>query len=176
MIQQITPAARALTEVKILAKKRLKACHAGDAMALDKFAPLMNKQGFTQQDIQLKHCQSLLARELGFTDFNHCQRVLSGQAHIGEDLGTLFHSRRCDTLLNHWFSGFDEAQAFLQQSPQMVLLPYKKQFFVVNGPDYLDALGLKLSDPACIYSTWVGNETVPAYEAFALSLIRHKLT
>ena len=176
MIQQITPAPRALTEVKILAKKHLKACQAGDAVALDKFAPLMNKQGLTLQDIQLKHCQSLLARELGFTDFNHCQRVLSGQAQIGEDLGTLFHSRRCDSLLNHWFSGFDEAQAFLQQSPQMVLLPYKKQFFVVNGADYLDALGLKLSDPASIDCIWGGSETVVAYEAFALSLIRHKLT
>ncbi|MDH1470399.1 hypothetical protein [Shewanella sp. GD03713] len=176
MIQQITPAPRALTEVKILAKKHLKACQAGDAVALDKFAPLMNKQGLTLQDIQLKHCQSLLARELGFTDFNHCQRVLSGQAQIGEDLGTLFHSRRCDSLLNHWFSGFDEAQAFLQQSPQMVLLPYKKQFFVVNGADYLDALGLKLSNPASIYCISVGSETVAAYEAFSLSLIRHKLT
>ncbi|ABI39049.1 conserved hypothetical protein [Shewanella sp. MR-4] len=176
MIQQITPAPRALTEVKILAKKHLKACQAGDAVALDKLASLMNKQGLTQQDIQLKHCQSLLARELGFTDFNHCQRVLSGQAQIGEDLGTLFHSRRCDSLLNHWFSVFDEAQAFLQQSPQMVLLPYKKQFFVVNGADYLDALGLKLSDPASIDCIWVGSETVVAYEAFALSLIRHKLT
>ena len=176
MIQQITPAPRALTEVKILAKKHLKACQAGDAVALDKFAPLMTKQVLTQQNIQLKHCQSLLARELGFTDFNHFQRVLSGQAQIGEDLGTLFHSRRCDSLLNHWFSVFDEAQAFLQQSPQMVLLPYKKQFFVVNGADYLDALGLKLSDPASIDCIWVGSETVVAYEAFALSLIRHKLT
>lgn len=176
MIQQITPAPRALTEVKILAKKHLKACQTGDTVALDKLASLMNKHGLTLQDIQLKHCQSLLARELGFTDFNHCQRVLSGQAQIGEDLGTLFHSRRCDTLLNHWFSGFDEAQAFLQQSPQMVLLPYKKQFFVVNGADYLDALGLKLSNPASIDCIWVGSETVAAYEAFALSLIRHKLT
>ncbi|MFB2802259.1 hypothetical protein [Shewanella seohaensis] len=176
MIQQITPAPRVLTEVKILAKKHLKACQAGDAVALDKLAPLMTKQGLTQQNIQLKHCQSLLARELGFTDFNHCQRVLSGQAQIGEDLGTLFHSRRCDTLLNHWFCGFDEAQAFLKQSPQMVLLPYKNQFFVVNGADYLDALGLKLSDPASIDCIWVGSETVAAYEDFALSLIRHKLT
>ncbi len=176
MIQQITPAPRALTEVKILAKKRLKACQAGDAVALDKLASLMNKQGLTQQDIQLKHCQAVLARELGFTDFNHCQRVLSGQALIGEDLGTLFHNRRCDTLLNHWFSSFDEAQAFLKQAPEMVLLPYKKQFFVVNGSDYIDALGLVLNDPDCIYCTWLGSETVPGYEAFALSLIRHKLT
>ncbi|MFB2727191.1 hypothetical protein ACE02H_06940 [Shewanella mangrovisoli] len=176
MIQQITPAPRALTEVKILAKKHLKACQAGDDVALDKLASLMNKQGLTQQDIQLKHCQAVLARELGFTDFNHCQRVLSGQALIGEDLGTLFHNRRCDTLLNHWFSSFDEAQAFLKQAPQMVLLPYKKQFFVVNGPDYLDALGLVLNDPDCIYCTWMGSETVPAYETFALTLIRHKLT
>ncbi|MFV0594438.1 hypothetical protein [Shewanella sp.] len=176
MTQQITPAPRALTEVKILAKKHLKACQAGDIVALDKLASLMNKQDLTQQDIQLKHCQSLLARELGFTDFNHCQRVLSGQALIGEDLGTLFHNRRCDTLLNHWFSCFDEALAFLEQAPRMVLLPYKKQFFAVNGPDYLDALGLILNDPDCIYCTWVGSEAVPAYEAFALSLIRHKLT
>ena len=175
MIQHITPAPSALTEVKILAKKQLKTCQAGDTLALQKFASLMDKQGFDQNNIQLKHCQGILARELGFTDFNHCQRVLSGQAQIGEDLGALFHNRRCDTLLNHWFSRFDEAQFFLKQTPNMVLLPFKKQFFAVNGPDYIEALGLTLSDPECIYTCWVGAEDNAAFELFALALIKYKL-
>ncbi|MCH1931159.1 hypothetical protein L9G16_13305 [Shewanella sp. A25] len=174
----------ALLEVKFHAKKLLKSCLANDPESLAKVGAYCKKVGIEPSELQLKHCQLLLSRQIGFNDFNHCQRVLTASTSdkmsndnfdegLGEklclDLGGLFHFRRCDTLLNHWFTDLTEAQAFSATDPKLLLLPFKRQFFVVNRDDYLGLLeiqGLTAEPPS-------NNEAF--YAQLALELVKYKL-
>jgi len=45
------------------------------------------------------------------------------------------------TLLNHWFSSYEEARQFLDENPDHYLIPYKKQFVVVDD-NYLKTIGV----------------------------------
>jgi len=62
-------------------------------------------------------------------------------------------------LLNHWFADLGRARELLRQSgPQRVLLPYRRQFVVVEEP-YLRELGLSLQH----LSSGVGQDLVQVY-------------
>ncbi len=164
----------ALLEVKFHAKKLLKSCLAQDPNALAQIKAFCDKLNLEPTELQLKHCQLFIARQIGFTDFNQCQRVLSGKALLGEDLGGLFHFRRCDTLLNHWFTNVDEAKDYCLANSGSLLLPFKKQFFVVNRADYLGLLDRQGDDGLDInQSTLLQKRHLPP--ELALELVKYKL-
>lgn len=169
----------ALTEVKIRAKRLLKANQRQDSNVVQRLATITAKLAISQTKIQLKHCLQVIALELGFNDFNHCQRVLSGQAQKGEDLGQLFHSQRCDSMLNHWFSQYQEARDFCQGTENNLLLPFKKQFFVVNRQNYFTILKLDVSSglPTKEAPSWdlVDNYASTDWDNLAFMMIQHKL-
>lgn len=133
---------RALNEVKIRAKRLHRACRQEQTDATVRVAQQLPGLHKDSDNIQLKHCQQAIARELGFKEWHDCQRLLSGQARPGrDDMGVLFHHPRCDALLNHWFAHYPQAALYRQQAPHLTLLPYKRQFVVVTR-DYLAALAL----------------------------------
>jgi hypothetical protein len=98
-------------------------------------------------DERLRDCLNAVAREIGFLHWQHARHVLGGQAAPGDDMGTLWHTRRCDGLLNHWFAHYERAREALAVSEHRVLVPYRKQFIVVDG-NYLKELGLSIDDEA----------------------------
>ena len=98
-------------------------------------------------DHRLRDCLNTVAREAGFLHWQHARTVLSGEAARGDDMGTFWHTRRCDGLLNHWFAHYERAREALAVSEHRVLVPYRKQFIVVDG-NYLKELGLSIDDEA----------------------------
>ncbi len=122
-----------ITELKTRARLRLNGIRRGaDGQAADH---------------RLRDCLNAQARELGFLQWQHARHVLSGQARRGDDMGTFWHTRRCDGLLNHWFAHYERAREALAVSEHRVLVPYRKQFIVVDG-NYLKELGLSVDDAA----------------------------
>lgn len=114
-----------------------------------------------------------VAREVGFTQWDHARRVLSGAAAPGEDFGTFWHAPRTSSFLNEWFADVAQAQAALARSRAGVLLPYKRQFVLVP-PDFLRELGLDPRDPAF---TDAGRDLMraygsPAWQALAAQRVR----
>lgn len=105
---------------------------------------LLNAGRSEDPRLRLRDCLNQVARDAGFTHWAHGRCVLGGLAVPGEDMGEFWHAPRCASLLNHWFASVDEARAALQSLPHSVLLPYRRQFVVVQ-PEFIRELGL---DPA----------------------------
>ena len=92
--------------------------------------------------LRLRDCLKLVAKEAGFTNWDHARRVLNGEASPGEDMGTFWYAPRCAGLLNQWFATYEEARAALEATPRRCfLLPYRRQFMVVED-DFIRELGL----------------------------------
>src|SRR5438552_124136 len=68
-------------------------------------------------EVRLRDCLNLVAREVGFAHWEHARTVLGGLAATGEDMGTFWHAPRTGILLNEWFAHREEAQAALRRSP-----------------------------------------------------------
>lgn len=98
-------------------------------------------------DPRLRDCLIQVSRELGFQNWDHARRVLGGQAEPGDDFGAFWHAPRCNGLLSHWFASHVRAHEALSAGAHRVLLPYRKQFVVVDE-HYLRELGLSIDDPA----------------------------
>src|SRR5678810_1240465 len=62
--------------------------------------------------IQRRDCLALLATELGFDNWPHAKRVLSGEAVV--NYGTLLYPKRCGGHLNLWFRSHVEAAGVRQ--------------------------------------------------------------
>lgn len=121
---------KAVTELKVRARLRLNAMKA------------------SQPELKLRDCLNAVAREIGFDDFHHARRVLSGEARPGDDFGTFWYAERSMGLLNQWFASYEEARAALAAAPRRsFLLPYKRQFMVVED-DFIRELGLDPEDQA----------------------------
>ena len=94
---------------------------------------------------RLKHCLAVVAREHGFSSWEHARRVLEGDAGEG-DFGTmLYDTRSIGERLNIWFADYGEARACLDDAraagSRRYLLAYRRQFFIVE-PSFVEALGL----------------------------------
>lgn len=115
-----------LTELKVRARLRLNARRDADP------------------GLRLRDCLGLVAREVGFANWEQARKVLGGEAAPGDDMGTFWHAPRCSGLLNPWFSKLAEARAALAAATDdgppggtaglAVLLPYRRQF-VLAGED-----------------------------------------
>ena len=132
----------ALNELKIQAKKLLKGVRQNNPSSLTRITKF-NRLEIVKDELKLKHCQQIVAREIGFNDWQHAQSILIGKVQSGDntDMGTFWHKPACNALLNFWFSSYQEAQAHLLSAPNHYLFPYKRQFVVANV-DYINALGL----------------------------------
>jgi hypothetical protein len=151
----------ALNELKIRAKKRLKTEH--NKIASDEKKPL-------------KHHLNQMSVELGFSSWQHANHVLSGkiQNPEGDDFGAFFHSRSCDSLINQWFSNYEEARRELKKDNASYLLPYKHHF-VVASVQYLVAIGIQ--DPRSSLLVQINSDFVRGYgsdewDQLALDVIR----
>lgn len=137
---------RALNELKTQAKKLLKSCKQHDSEALARIDKWHKYLQVVESDLKLKHCQLLLAKELGFSDWQHIQKILSGganKAKIELNFGSLFHSTACSAFINQWFAHYDDAKK--ASDGKDFIFPYKRQF-IVASTDYMQALGLTEMD------------------------------
>jgi hypothetical protein len=96
--------------------------------------------------LKLRDCLNHAARDVGFSNWEHGRRVLTGEAAAGDDMGTFWHSPSCNVLLNAWFARHDEARSALAAARGGYLLPYRRQFVVVQG-EFIRELGLDPADP-----------------------------
>jgi len=108
---------------------------------------LLNASRSEQPDLRLRHCLNRVAQDVGFAHWEHGRRVLGGMAAAGEDMGTFWHAPRCDSLLSNWFAVHSDARIALGAGRRSVLLPYRRQFVVVQG-DFIRELGLDPDHPA----------------------------
>lgn len=121
---------------------------------------------------RLRDCLIAVAREAGFGGWEQALRVLGGQAVSGGDMGSFWHAPRCNGLLSHWFARHEQARECLALGEHRVLLPYRRQFVVVDD-HYLRELGLSIGDKA-----WgeAGRDLVQAYGSAAwLALCSQRL-
>jgi len=134
----------AIKELKIQAKKLLKIIKTGEKITTKMQQQLKALNLESIQEIKLKHCQFLVAKKYTFDSWQHALQVLSGN-EIGNtsiNLGTIFHSPRCDALINLWFANYPEAQTALAfDKNNRWLIPYKQQYIVVNK-EYLKMVGI----------------------------------
>jgi hypothetical protein len=97
--------------------------------------------------LQHKHCLAVVARELGFTSFEHATRVLEGDLAEPDVGNVLYLTTR--GILNSWFADYDEAREVHAQTSTVTsrryLLAYKRHFFVVERP-FIVSLGLDPDD------------------------------
>jgi hypothetical protein len=157
----------AINEVKTQAKKLLKAFKT-DHTLQQKMALQFKKNHLeTISKVQLKHCFTLISQQLGFIDWHHAQRVLSGNAQLENqpDMGTTFYKSACGGLLNQWFSDYEQAKAALAMQPSTSwLIPYQKQFIVVTR-DYLKALNINEDYEKCLQT--IGHDLFAGYNTQA---------
>jgi len=121
---------------------------------------------------RLRDALNSVSRDLGFLHWEHARRVLGGEAVPGDDLGGFWHTPRCTGFLNHWYARHEQALEGLAASEHRVLVPYRRQFIVVDG-HYLRELGLDIAHEA-----WhlAGRDLVQAYGSAAwLSLCDQRL-
>jgi hypothetical protein len=132
----------------------------------------LRRSGAAATDLRLRDCLHLVAREVGFTHWEHARKVLGGLAAPGEDMGTFWHAPRTGILLNEWFARRDEAEAAHRRQPAAFLLPYQRQFVLVQA-DFVSELGVDPADPA-----WsiIGNDLLRGYASPAwLALAQRRL-
>jgi hypothetical protein len=101
--------------------------------------------------VRRKHCLTVVARECGFSSWEHARRVLGGEQQE-PDLGTLLYGSDGGSsgVLNLWFATYEEARASLRSADggaeRRYLLAYKRDFFL-TGPPFIETLGVDPLDP-----------------------------
>jgi len=177
---------KALNELKIQAKILLKSARDNHPTAIQRLA---KHSGNTRHNrsleldyndlAKLKHCQHVLAREVGFKNWQHAYVILSANDNtllnspsdsVAVNMGKFWHSHSCDALINLWFSRYQEARIALQAEPSRYLIPYQQQFIVVTE-DYLKVIALHEVDA----SLWrdVKHDLVASYATEAWDEIAH---
>ncbi|QEL65578.1 hypothetical protein OTERR_21020 [Oryzomicrobium terrae] len=135
-------------ELKVRARLLRKALAAREPAALARAeATARQRRWPTGEGCSLSRCLNLVAVEAGFTHWDHARTVLAGNARPGSDMGRFWYAPACAALLNHWCTSLAEARLALAAAPGRYLLPYGRQFVVVETP-FIAALGLDPDDPA----------------------------
>jgi hypothetical protein len=164
-----------IVELKTRARLRLNAARRGAAETFDQPPSTTGRPPRRGAEPRLRDCLKAVARDVGFLTWAQALRVLGGQASGAPgagDMGSFWHAPRCNGLLSHWFASFDRARECLALDEGRVLVPYRRQFIVVDG-HYLRELGLAPDDGA-----WsrTGRDLVQAYGGEAwLALCRQRL-
>ncbi|MGC4059951.1 MAG: hypothetical protein QM749_03495 [Aquabacterium sp.] len=137
----LSPTNACINELKTRARLGLNAIEAGDSHLLERAAKVSGVRMATPDSWKLRHAFTLVARSVGFRTWDQARIALGGQAQVGDDMGTFWHAPRCLGILNHWFAHYGDARDALGKMPGHALVPYRRQFIVVNQA-YLHELGL----------------------------------
>jgi hypothetical protein len=125
-------------------KKRARILHrsalAGDPDAIDRLTA-GGKAATPAGPVRRRHCLAAVAREIGFSGWQHLRAVLAGTA---DDFGTTLSPPGSAAYWNIWFATHDEARAVLQEHDGY-LLAWRRHFFLVDR-HYVEMLGLDPDD------------------------------
>jgi len=161
-----------IAELKTRARLRLNALKRVPAANVAEPLSMTVRAEHLSSTHRLRDSLNLVARDVGFQTWEQALQVLSGKAEPGDDMGSFWHAPRCTGLLNHWFASHEQAREALATSDQRVLVPYRRQFVVVDG-NYVRELGMTIDDDA-----WrrAGRDLVRAYGSEAwVALCRQRL-
>jgi hypothetical protein len=172
---------KSINELRIRSKRLLKSAKQGDKLAFERLAKF--KKVMSEETLKLKHCQNVVACESGFSNWQHAKRILgrcidskafTSSQNDDIDMGTLWYNNECSSLMNLWFTDYLQAKAAANQNKNCYIIPYKKQFIVVeksyiktlNLLDGLDELWTNLNgDLVATYPSILWDEM--AYEAIS---------
>ncbi|USG61836.1 hypothetical protein NBZ79_02465 [Sneathiella marina] len=130
---------KSLAELKIRSKIMLKSANQNNPGTIE----LFSRNGVAAGPYKHKDGLKLVSQWAGFKNWQHASHVLSGSSQIGEDMGTLWYTRRCQVFLNIWCRDYDEAKKQHLLHPGKYIVPFKTQFIIVDD-DYMKALGIKM--------------------------------
>lgn len=144
-----------VSELKIRAEILHKRLASGSADAIERLRALPEMRRADERalaamasDARRKHCLAIVARECGFSSWEHAHRVLDGDPHEA-DFGTLLHGEGASAILKAWFAKYEEARAFLDEASldgtRRYLLVYRRDFFVADR-HFIATLGLDPDD------------------------------
>ncbi len=95
------------------------------------------------------HYLAIVAREHGFTNWEHARRVLEG-APDETDFGTLLYGKGAGAVLTVWFVDYAEARNHLDETrargERRYLLAWRRQFFIAEW-GFITSLGMDPEDP-----------------------------
>lgn len=142
-------------ELKIRAEILHKRLAAGSADAIARLRALPEMRRADERalaamagDVRRKHCLAIVARECGFSGWEHAHRVLGGDPQE-TDFGTLLHGDGMSSFLKPWFANYEEARAFLDDASRdgarRYLLVHRRDFFVADR-HFIESLGLEPDD------------------------------
>jgi len=131
----------AVQEIRVRAEILHRRAQTLDADTLRRFRRLPQ---FDSTNIRRHDCLTVLAAELGFSNWPHARRVLSGL--YATDFGALLCPHKCACHLNLWYKAHEEAAAIREKRGGW-LLAYRRQFLVVDR-GYIETLGLNPQDSA----------------------------
>jgi hypothetical protein len=147
-----------IVELKVRAELLHRGVEASEPVALGRLRVLPEHRKADDQalqalasGIQRKHCLAAVAREAGFSSWEHARRILDGDA-AESDFGKLLYAAGAagsSAHLNHWFATYEEARAFHAETSgadeRRYLLAYQRHFFVVDR-HFIETLGLAPED------------------------------
>ncbi|MFD2366841.1 hypothetical protein [Pseudoduganella sp. GCM10020061] len=155
-----TTSAVPANEIKVRARLLLNALRRQEAGAIELARSVSASRRWAEPaEWTLTHCMNIASARAGFQHWDHARRVLGGVAPDGDDAGTLWYDNACEALTNQWFAHYAEARAIHDASSSLYLLPYRRQFIVVDR-HFIELLGLDASDPAW---TEAGRDLVSGY-------------
>lgn len=91
---------------------------------------------------QRKHFLAVIAREVGFSSWEHALRVIEGE---DPDFGKLLYDTRWGAYLNVWCATYEEARQTHRAHPERYLLAYQRHFFLAER-GFVEALGVSPDD------------------------------
>lgn len=101
-------------------------------------------------DIQRKHCLAVIARESGFSGWEHARTVIDGEGEAEiADFGKLLYTGNRGGFLHPWFATHAEAKAAhapAGDGEARFLLVYGRHHFLA-GAGFIEGLGLDPVDP-----------------------------
>lgn len=157
----------ALNEVKIQAKKLLKIIRVESNFLPTMELPLKRLGLPLSDEIQLKHCLTIVSHQLGFDNWRQAQNILSGNYETKNSLnmGEFFYPQGCNGLINEWFADYQQAKITLANNSKLkFLLPYKSQFIVVKK-EYISLF--KINQELMGLWTDINHNMVDSYNSLA---------
>ena len=130
----------AIQEIRVRAEILQNRAQAHHHTSLQRFRGVPD---FDPANIRRRDCLLVIAKEMGFLNWPHAKRVLSGEET--RDFGGLLCPRKCGGHFNLWYKTHAEADAIRRERGGYVLA-FRQQFLVVERP-YIETLGLDPDDP-----------------------------
>ena len=134
-------------EIKTRARLLQKLLQTGNVAALKRARIICRQQRWDiPEQWQLRYCLNLAAADAGFSGWEHARQVLSGAAQPGDDMGEFWYGAEARGFTNQWLASYEEARALTEANPYLYLLPYRRQYLLVEEL-FLQDRGLSC-DPA----------------------------